>query len=133
MPKSSNSQNPRIEKLVSQFSSLGIDAFLVTKDVNITYLTGFNASESWLFVTPKESFYITDFRYILEAEQGLKGIKIKKYDRSMIQAAFELAKDLVVGCPSYLWPTRVQAEKNSDFQGTRKQLKYKAFLLTSRN
>lgn len=94
MPKSSISQNPRIQKLTSQFSSLGIDAFLATKDINITYLTGFNASESWLLVTPKESFYITDFRYILEAEQGLKGITIKKHDGSMIQAAFELAKDL---------------------------------------
>ena len=94
MLKHSNSLNPRIAKFVSQFSSLGIDAFLVTKDVNITYLTGFNASESWLLVTPKQSFYITDFRYILEAEKGLKGIAIKKYDRSMFEAVFELAKDV---------------------------------------
>lgn len=86
--------NPRIQKLTSQFSHLGIDAFSVTKDVNITYLTGFNSSESWLLVTPKQSFYITDFRYILEAEKGLKGITIKKYERSMFDTVFELVKDL---------------------------------------
>lgn len=86
--------NPRIQKLTSQFSELGIDAFLVTKDVNITYLTEFNASESWLLVAPKQSFYITDFRYILEAEEGLKGIAIKKYERSMNESVFELAKNL---------------------------------------
>ena len=86
--------NPRIQKLTSRFSNLGIDAFLVTKDVNITYLTEFNASESWLLVAPKQCFYITDFRYILEAEKGLKGIAIKKYDRSMNESVFELAKSL---------------------------------------
>lgn len=86
--------NPRIQKLVGQFSGLGIDAFLVTKDVNITYLTEFNASESWLLVTPTKSFYITDFRYILEAQKGLKNVEIKQYDRSMFKTAFELMTDL---------------------------------------
>lgn len=86
--------NLRIQKLTSRFSALGIDAFLVTKDVNITYLTGFNASESWLLVTPKGSYYITDFRYILEAEKGLKGVIIKKYERSMPEAVFEVAQGL---------------------------------------
>lgn len=94
MSKFSLSLNPRIQTLVSRFSSLGIDAFLVTKDVNITYLTHFNASESWLLVTKKGSYYITDFRYILEAEEGLKGITVKKYERSIHQAVFELITDL---------------------------------------
>jgi Xaa-Pro aminopeptidase len=86
--------NPRIQKLTHQFAELGVDAFLVTKDVNVTYLTEFNASESWLLVTPKKSFYITDFRYILEAQKGLKGVEIKQYDRSMFKAVFELMADL---------------------------------------
>lgn len=86
--------NSRIQNHTSQFSALGIDAFLVTKDVNITYLTGFNASESWLLVTPKGSYYITDFRYILEAQKGLKGITIKKYERSMPEMVFEIAQGL---------------------------------------
>lgn len=86
--------NPRIQKLIDKFQKFEIDAFLVTKDVNITYLTRFGASESWLLVTKKGSFYITDFRYILEAEKGLKGIVIKKYERSMAQTVFELMSDL---------------------------------------
>jgi Xaa-Pro aminopeptidase len=86
--------NPRIQKLTTQFAELAIDAFLVTKDVNITYLTEFNASESWLLVTPAKSFYITDFRYILEAQKGLRNIEIKQYDRSMFKAVFELMDDL---------------------------------------
>ncbi|MBL8012422.1 MAG: aminopeptidase P family protein [Candidatus Omnitrophica bacterium] len=86
--------NPRLQRLLDKFRKVEIDAFLVTKDVNITYLTQFQASESWLLVTKKGSFYITDFRYILEAEKGLKGISIKKYDRSMQHTVFELLLDL---------------------------------------
>lgn len=86
--------NPRIQKLIAKFQPLKIDAFLITKDVNITYLTQFHASESWLLVTKKGSFYITDFRYVLEAEKGLKGIAIKRYERSMPHAVFEVMSDL---------------------------------------
>lgn len=86
--------NTRIKKLISLFDQYGIDAFLVTKDVNISYLTFFHASESWLLVTKKGQFYITDFRYILEAQKGLKGISIKQYERSLQQAVFQIMTDL---------------------------------------
>ena len=69
-----------------------IDAFLVTKDVNITYLTHFPASESWLLVGRKKSFYITDFRYFHEAKKGLpKGVEVVRYSKSMFDTTFELA------------------------------------------
>jgi Xaa-Pro aminopeptidase len=86
--------NPRIQNLIRTFDAAGIDAFLVTKDVNITYLTEFQASESWLLVTPAKSFYITDFRFILEAQKGLKNIAIKQYDRTMFKTVLELMADL---------------------------------------
>ncbi len=85
--------NSRIKQLTATFAQHKIDAFLVVKDVNITYLTNFPASESWLFVTPQKSFYITDFRYILEAQRGLKGIAIKQYTKSIYQTLFETAAE----------------------------------------
>ena len=88
--------NHRISKLTRRFVDHAIDAFLVTKDVNITYLTEFNASESWLLVTLKQSFYITDFRYILEAQKGLKGISIKQYTKTIHEALFELVSSLKI-------------------------------------
>jgi Xaa-Pro aminopeptidase len=86
--------NNRLRRLVSEFSRhRNIDALLVTPDVNITYLTGFPAHESWLLVTPQKAFYITDFRYIEEAKEGLKGIAIVKQHTQSLQATlFELAK-----------------------------------------
>ena len=69
-----------------------IDAYLVTKDVDIRYLTDFPASESWLLVTPKTAIYITDFRYALEARRILSKVKVFQYKESIIQALLEFIK-----------------------------------------
>lgn len=86
----------RLQQLTARFSGFKIDAFLVTNDVNIRYLTDFPASESWLLVFPSKSFYLTDFRYILEAQKGLKGINIKRYSKSLQRSVFEVAEDFKV-------------------------------------
>ena len=83
--------NDRLRELISSFSKHHIDAFLVTKDINISYLAGFPASESWLLVLPKKTFYVTDFRYILEAQKGLKGITVKRYTKSFSETIFSIA------------------------------------------
>ena len=90
------SLNIRIQQLVSQFPAHKIDAFLVTHDVNIRYLTDFPASESWLLVSPRRSFYLTDFRYILEAQKGLKEITVKRCATSLYSTLFETAKSLKI-------------------------------------
>ncbi len=82
----------RIKKLVTSFQKNNIDALLITNDTNIRYLTHFKAQESWLFVTPKKTYYITDFRYITEAKEGLKGVTVKQYSKTLYDTVFELAK-----------------------------------------
>ena len=88
--------NPRILKFLKFFPARNIDAFLVTKDVNISYLTKFVSSDAWLLVHAKRVFYITDFRYILEATKGLRGIHVVRFKSSMGQTVFELAKELKI-------------------------------------
>lgn len=83
----------RIKQLRSAFKQRHIDAFLVQKDINIAYLTGFHSCESWLFIGPRKTFYITDFRYILEARKGLKGISVRQYTKSIHETLFALAKE----------------------------------------
>ncbi len=83
--------NPRIQQLISQLGKHRLDAFLITSDVNIRYLTDFPSSESWLFICPKRAFYITDPRYALEARQSLKAIGVKVYRRSLGESLWELA------------------------------------------
>lgn len=96
----SRNNNPVTER-IRQFQRLlkenHLDSYLVNKDTNIRYLTGFKASESWLLVTQKKSYYITDFRYILEAKKALKNqAMVIQYTKSMAQALFDLAKDLKI-------------------------------------
>jgi len=86
--------NNRLKRLTSDFSRhRNIDALLVTQDVNIHYLTGFQAKESWLLITKNKAVYITDFRYIQEAREGLKGVAVVK-QHTLCSAAtlFELVK-----------------------------------------
>ncbi len=77
--------NAKIKQLTRAFPRRKIDAFLVTKDINITYLTGFPACESWLLAAPRCASYITDFRYVHEAREGLKGkgVRVKRYTDSI--------------------------------------------------
>ena len=83
----------RIRQLRSVFARNNIDCLLVPSDVNITYLTGFPASESWLLVCPRRAFYLTDFRYILEAKKGLKAVTVKRYTRSIIELLYQCARE----------------------------------------
>lgn len=83
----------RIKQLIAEFPRhKNIDALLVTNDTNIRYLTSFPASESWLLVTKSRAFYITDFRYVQEAKEGLKGVSLKQYTQTPCVTLFELCK-----------------------------------------
>ncbi len=83
--------NPRIKKLVDTFARHHVDAFLVTQDVNVSYLTYFPAAESWLLVGARRSLYITDGRYLLDAQQKLKGIRVLCYTKSRHAVLFAAA------------------------------------------
>ncbi len=87
-----NCVNERIENLIKKLKEYHLDAYLVTHDINISYLTRFPASESWLLIFPSKIFYITDFRYVWEAKKGLHGIKVKQYRRSAIDVLFKLIR-----------------------------------------
>ncbi len=86
--------NNRLKRLVNEFSRhRNIDALLVTHDININYLTGFDAKESWFLITNQRAIYITDFRYIQEAKKSLKGIVLlKQHTRCLAATLFELVK-----------------------------------------
>lgn len=57
----------RVYTLREQFDALQIEAFLVTKVENVTYLSGFQGDSSYLFVTPNTCYLITDGRYTEQA------------------------------------------------------------------
>jgi Xaa-Pro aminopeptidase len=68
--------NQKLSALASQIFKRNIDAFLVTKSVDVSYLTSFPSSDSWLLVTPKHVFYITDDRYRHEVSKHVKDVVV---------------------------------------------------------
>ncbi|MBF0619235.1 MAG: aminopeptidase P family protein [Candidatus Omnitrophica bacterium] len=84
----------RFKRLIRQFQVLKVDALLVTDDINIRYLTGFPAHDSWLLVSGRGIFYITDARYAQEAKKSLKGIEVVQLQTSLSDALASLAKRL---------------------------------------
>ena len=85
----------RLKKLFSSFEKIGIDALFVSSWPNVTYLSGFQNTESWIFVSPKGLYFITDSRYLEQARSQAKGFKVILRDKkSVSEIAAELARKL---------------------------------------
>ena len=84
--------NPRLKKLFPSFKKAGIDALLVSSWPNVTYLSGFKATESWLLLSPKGLAFITDSRYVEQAQKEAVGFKIYLRDKKSVT---EIVADLV--------------------------------------
>ena len=67
--------NTRLKKLFASFPKAGIDALLVSSWPNVTYLSGFKGTESWVLVSRKGLYFITDSRYTEQAQDEAKGFE----------------------------------------------------------
>ncbi len=89
--------NHRLKKLFSQFSKTGIDALFVSSWPNVSYLSGFKGTESWILVSPKGLYFITDSRYREQAESEAKGFEVILRDKkSVTEIVADLCKKLHV-------------------------------------
>ncbi|OIO38179.1 MAG: hypothetical protein AUJ72_02990 [Candidatus Omnitrophica bacterium CG1_02_46_14] len=83
----------RLKKIFSLFKTAQIDALLVSSPSNVTYLSGFMGQESWLVVSPKGRYFITDSRYSEEARAEAKGFKVVLRDgRSVFQVVSQIVR-----------------------------------------
>lgn len=81
----------RIKEINSALSQKDIDALIVTKLPNVRYLSGFSGSAGFLLISPQSSYFISDFRYKIQAS-----LEIRKPFKTIIgtQGSFEIVKDL---------------------------------------
>lgn len=87
--------NARLKKLFTLFDRAGIDALFVSAWPNVTYLSGFKGTESWILVSPKGLFFITDSRYSEQAQAEAPDFKVVLRDKkSVIELAGELAAEM---------------------------------------
>ena len=67
--------NTHLQKAVNALPE-NMDALLVTNTRNQRWLTDFNFEDGFILVTRKESYLLTDSRYIEAAENEAKGITV---------------------------------------------------------
>ena len=77
----------RTDRLVERLRGRELDSLLVTDLVNVRYLTGFTGTNGACVVTPQERLFLTDFRYVEQAGEQVKGFEL-------LPAGRELASDL---------------------------------------
>jgi len=58
-----DSRPRRLAALAEALTAVQLDGLLVTSLPNIRYLTGFSGSSALVFVTPRDTLLVTDFRY----------------------------------------------------------------------
>jgi len=80
-----------LTKLRQKLTELKLDGFLVTKVINVQYLSGFTGESTWLLITQDNNYLITDFRYIEQAQQETKGWKIIQQTKGMVKKLKELS------------------------------------------
>jgi Xaa-Pro aminopeptidase len=73
----------RLEGLRAEAHGLGAGAFLVTRPVNIRYLSGFESSNAALVVGRDRVVLATDGRYV-EAARALEGIEVVQAERDLL-------------------------------------------------
>ncbi len=59
----------RFQKIAVRLTDYGLDALLITSEPNRLYATGFHSSAGAALVTPSESYFFTDSRYIEAARR----------------------------------------------------------------
>ncbi|MGH2723144.1 MAG: M24 family metallopeptidase [Actinomycetota bacterium] len=76
----------RRERLRARLPELGVEAMLVTRLVNVRYLTGFTGSNGQLVLTESEDVFFTDSRYEEQARRQLPDVAREVYPRSFPKA-----------------------------------------------
>ncbi len=75
----------RFNKLRKRLAKEKLDAILLSKIVNIQYLTGFTGDIASLIITGSAAYFITDSIYITQARDEVKGCKIIE-SKGMVKA-----------------------------------------------
>lgn len=84
--------NLKVKKLRKFILSKEIDAFLITEKINISYLLDHPCSDSWLLITSKKIFYITDTRYAEEIRKKLKKLHVWQHKHGLERSVIDIAK-----------------------------------------
>lgn len=84
----------KLNKLRSQFKDLGIDGLLITNSYNRRYMTGFTGTAGVALVSETKAAFITDFRYVEQANKQVENFEIVQHKGTIIEEVARLAKEM---------------------------------------
>jgi Xaa-Pro aminopeptidase len=86
----------RRKELARAVREAPLDALLVAKPCNVSYLTGFTGDSSFFLVTPKRSILISDDRLRLQIQNDCPNLEthIRAHDKNTYQAVAEVVTKL---------------------------------------
>ena len=93
--------NTRINKIIKKLKDQSLDGFILSSPPNISYLTGFRSRDSYMVVSAKGNFYLTDSRYFQEAKKALAGLTVIQPKASVFEKISEICKDLRLSCVGF--------------------------------
>ena len=67
----------RRTRLKRRLKETNLSAILVTNVVNVSYLTGFTGDSSYLLVTPRKMFLLSDSRYTTQIEEQCPDLEVE--------------------------------------------------------
>lgn len=79
-----------LKKLQEQIETLGVDALLVSSEINCRYLSDFVFSDGYLLIEKDYAFLITDSRYVEAAKNTVKDFVILSPKGTRVSAISEL-------------------------------------------
>ena len=82
----------RVESFALAIKEKGADGAIISSETNQKYLSDFEYSDGYIFVTADESFLITDSRYIEAAKKQVKDLTVLLPSGAMLAEIGEIAK-----------------------------------------
>ncbi|MFK2824335.1 Xaa-Pro peptidase family protein [Bacillus sp. B190/17] len=84
----------KIEKLRMQMKQEGIDGLLVMSPYNRRYMTNFTGSAGAALISEDQALFITDFRYVEQAEKQAAGFGIVQHKDTLLEEVAVQAQKL---------------------------------------
>lgn len=84
----------KLERLRESFEQLHIDGMLITNPYNRRYISGFTGTAGVVLVSKDRALFITDFRYVEQAQKQCAGFEIVQHMKAIHEEVAHQAKQL---------------------------------------
>lgn len=86
----------RIDRLLAIMAEQGLDSLFLNNVQNIRYISGYTGEDSYILISPKGRWFITDYRYSEQAEEECQDFEVicrNRQTTSLGQCVNNLLKD----------------------------------------